>query len=397
MRILNVIVSLDPVNGGGAVERTFQMSQFLARTGVECSILTTDLGLTADRINAIKKVDVIALPCFNKRFYLARFSYSKIKNIISKVDIIHLMSHWTLQNALVYFIARRLHKPYVICAAGALPLYGRSKILKILYNLFVGKKIVKNAAFCIAITPDEVEHFKSYGVDASKIVTIPNGITRENLTMKDDAAFRKKFDIGDSRIILFAGRLNYIKGPDLLLRAYCNLKNVLRDYRLVFIGPDEGMLPLLKEITDANGVKDRIHFLGYLGGIDKSHAYNASELLVIPSRQEAMSIVVLEAGITGKPVLLTDRCGFRTVSNINGGKIVSASIEGLQQGLIELLNDPPQLELMGNNLRKFVEEHFLWDSLINEYVRLYERILRSEDNIKPRFKRAGFYIACNSF
>jgi len=380
MKVLNIIISLDPVNGGGSVERTFQMSRFLALVGVDCSILTTDLGLTVERINGLKEVEVIALPCFNKRFYLARFSYSKIKNIISNVDIIHLMNHWTFQNALVYFFARRLHKPYVICAAGALPVYGRSKIPKILYNMFIGKKIVRNASFCIAITPDEVEHFKSYGIDASKIVIIPNGITRDNLAKKDDDAFRKKFRISSRRIILFAGRLNYIKGPDLLLRAYCNLKDVLRDYQLVFIGPDEGMLSMLKQIVDANDVKDRIHFLGYLSGIDKSHAYNVSELLVIPSRKEAMSIVVLEAGITGKPVLLTDQCGFSMVSDINGGKVVSASVEGLQQGLIELVNNQAKLELMGNNLRKHVEKNFLWDSLIKEYIKLYKQILGVRDN-----------------
>ena len=381
MKILNVTVTLDPVKGGGAAERTFQMSRFLAQAGVECTILTTNWGLTFERIKALKGVDIVALPCLNKRFYLSSFPYSKIKNIISGVDIIHLMNHWTFQNAVVYFLACRFNKPYVMCAAGALPIYGRSKMFKIIYNALIGKKIVNNAAFCIAISPDEVDHFKSYGVDASKIVIIPNGITRENLIMRDDVSFRKKFGIGNNRIILFAGRLNYIKGPDLLLQAFCNLKDVLLDFQLVFIGPDEGMLPMLKKIVNANGMKDRVHFLGYLGEIDKSHAYNASELLVIPSRQEAMSIVVLEAGITGKSVLITDRCGFNTVSNINGGKIVPATVEGLQQGLIELFNDPRNLESMGDNLRKFVNEHFLWSSLIDEYVKLYGRILRNNDNV----------------
>jgi len=385
MKVLNVIVSLDPINGGGAVERTFQMSRYLAHAEIKCSILTTDLGLTSERVKKLEGVDVIALPCFNKRFYLSSFPYFKIKKIILGVDIIHLMCHWTFQNVLVYFLARRFNKPYVMCAAGSLPIYGRSKILKILYNAFIGKKIINNAAFCIAITSDEVDHFKSYGVDATKIVIIPNGISQENLLMCDDIGFRKKFGLCNNRIILFAGRLNHIKGPDLLLRAFCNLKDVLCDYQLVFIGLDEGMLPILKKIVYANDVMNRVHFLGYLGGIDKSYAYNASELLVIPSRQEAMSIVVLEAGIAGKPVLLTDQCGFNMVRNIDGGKVVSASIEGLQQGLIELLNDSSNLELMGNNLRKFVEEHFLWDSLVNEYVRLYERILFSRDNAKPGF------------
>jgi glycosyltransferase involved in cell wall biosynthesis len=382
MKILNVVVRMDPVRGGGAVERTFQMSLFLAQAGVDCTILTTDMELTAERINALKGVKVLAFPCFNQRFYLAKFSYSRIRKVIADVDIIHLMKHWTLLNILVYFFARRLKKPYVFCAAGTLPVYGRSKILKILYNLLIGRRIVGNASACVAITPDEVEHFKSYGVEERKIIIIPNGITPESLMSKNDIAFRGKFGIGQGQIILFAGRLNPIKGPDLLLRAFCHLKETFPDHQLVFMGPDEGMAPMLKEIIDAAGVKDRVHFLGYLGGVDKSHAYNAAELLVIPSRREAMSIVVLEAGIVGKPVLLTDQCGFNIVSDVQGGKVVPASVEGLEQGLRDLLADSDRLKFLGENLRKYVAKNFLWSSLIKRYIELYNRLIGTRDLVK---------------
>jgi glycosyltransferase involved in cell wall biosynthesis len=84
---------------------------------------------------------------------------------------------------------------------------------------------------------------------------------------------------------------------------------------------------------------------------------------------------VLEAGVIGKPVLITDQCGFDSVATIGGGKVVPASIEGLQQGLMELLDSSDKLESMGKNLKKFVNESFLWDSLINKYVSLYKRII----------------------
>ncbi len=375
MKVLNVIASLDPVTGGGSGERSFQMSRFLARAKVECSILVTDAGLTPERINALAGVNVVALPCINKRFYLVSFSYSRLKELIRKVDIIHLINHWSFLNALVYFIARRLHKPYVICGAGALPLYGRSKALKILYNFIVGKKIIRNAAACIAITADEVRHFQSYGVAQDKITVIPNGITSDSLLDEDDALFCKKFKIGPKRIILFAGRLNAIKGPDLLLEAFCGLQDKLSDCQLVFMGPDGGMLAKLQKITESYGVKDKVSFLGYLGARDKSLAYHAADLLVIPSRQEAMSIVVLEAGVAGKPVLLTDQCGFNSIGEIGAGQVVAASVEGLQLGLMELLKGQADLTAMGNNLKKFITANFLWDSLVNEYIKLYTGVL----------------------
>ena len=377
MNILNVNMSLDPATGGGTAERTIQISRSLVKAGIECTVLTTDLGLNAERIKALDGVNVIALPCLLKRFYISRFSYSEIKKIVEVADIVHLMGHWTFINALVYFIAHRLNKPYVVCPAGALPIYGRSKFIKKLYNCAIGKKIIRNANGHIAIAVNEIAQFQDYWVDVNKISIIPNGINVEDFQAIYVEDFRKKYGLGDNPFVMFMGRLNSIKGPDLLLRAFCNVKDKFSNYHLVFVGPDGGMLSELKDMVVEFSASDRVHFLGYLGGADKSQAYHAADLLVIPSRQEAMSIVVLEAGITGTPVLLTDQCGFDEVDNIGGGQVVAASVGGLQKGLIEILRDPAQLKSMGTNLKKYVYEHFTWDSVINKYLKLYRRILNT--------------------
>jgi len=73
--------------------------------------------------------------------------------------------------------------------------------------------------------------------------------------------------------------------------------------REVFAGPDGGMLKSLKNIVRENGLDERVHFVGYLDHSYKYLAYDEAEFLVIPSRMEAMSIVVLEAGVIGTPVL----------------------------------------------------------------------------------------------
>jgi glycosyltransferase involved in cell wall biosynthesis len=377
MKLLNVNMSLDPVTGGGTAERTFQISRSLVKAGIECTVLTTDLGLTAERIKALDGVNVIALPCLLKRFYISRFSYSEIKKIVGVADIVHLMGHWTFMNALVYLAAHSLNKPYVVCPAGTLPIYGRSKFIKKLYNWVIGSKIIRNANGHIAIAVNEINQFQDYGVEINKISIIPNGINVEDFQTANIADFRRKYGLGDAPFMLFVGRLNSIKGPDLLLRAFCNVKDKFSNYHLVFAGPDGGMLSELKDMVIEFSASDRVHFLGYLGGADKSQAYHAADLLVIPSRQEAMSIVVLEAGITGTPVLLTDQCGFNEVASISGGQVVSASVDGLQKGLIEILRDPAQLKSMGANLKKYVYEHFTWDSVINKYLKLYRQILNT--------------------
>jgi len=318
MKVLNVNTHLDPVTGGGTAERTCQMSKHLAKAGIRCTILTTNLGLTTERIKSLEGVNVIGLPCINKRFYVPKFSYKIVRSAIESVDIVHLMNHWSLINTLVYFVTQRLKKPYVVCPAGVLLIYGRSKIIKTLYNWIIGKRIIRKATGYIAITTDEVSQFKTYGLKKEKIIVIPNGINSKEFEDNDVKAFRTKYRLGESPYILFMGRLNPAKGPDMLLQAFCNVSKQIGSYHLVFAGPDQGMVNDLKRIASTHDIENRVHFIGYVGGADKSRAYAGADLLAIPSRREAMSIVVLEAGITETPVLITNTCGFNQVEAIGG-------------------------------------------------------------------------------
>lgn len=381
MKVLNVNMSLDPVHGGGSVERTFQMSRHLVKAGHQCAVITTDIGLTPQRISELEGVDVVAFPTLVKKYYIPKFSYRKIRDIVKNIDIIHLMNHWTFLNALVYIIARNLKKPYVVCPAGSLPYHGKSERIKKIYNLIVGYRIIRNANRCIAISPDEIDQFREYGIRADNISVVPNGINADDFCDAHANVFRKRFKMGDEPFVLFMGRLASIKGPDLLLRAFCNVinsKNI--NYHLVFAGPDEDMLVELKKISQEQGVDNKVHFIGYVGGTEKVSAYREADLLVIPSRQEAMSIVVLEAGITGTPVLLTDRCGFDVVEDVNGGKVVPATVEGLERGLTELLREPDRLGSMGMNLRKYVDENYTWEKTVNKHIALYNDILDGNPN-----------------
>lgn len=379
MNILNVNVTLDPVTGGGSAERTLQISRALNRAGHQCTILTTDTGLSPAYVGQCSKwgLNVVALPSLWKRFYLSKPSQNLIQKLVAGAGVVNLMSHWTLINALVYRSVKKLTKTYSVCPAGALPIFGRSKVLKNLYNHSIGREIILHADACIAISYNEIDHFKSYGVQPDKVSVIPNGINPADYPESDGKKFRARYGVGDAPMILFLGRLNIIKGPDMLLEAFCRCSQYerMKPYHLVFAGPDGGMLNELRRMVEASGMQDRIHFPGHIGGAEKSDAYRAADFLVIPSRQEAMSIVVLEAGITGTPVLITDQCGFDDVAAISGGMVVGASVEGLQEGLLTMTGNPARLTIMGQNLEKFTREHFLWDHIVNGYLELFSRIM----------------------
>jgi glycosyltransferase involved in cell wall biosynthesis len=384
MKILNVNHTMDPMTGGGTAERTLQMSRYLVLNRIQCSVLTLDTHLPVERISFLQSGHFIALPPLLKRFFIPKASYGKIKRIVEDSDIVHLMGHWTILNAMVYLAARSLDRPYVFCPAGALPIFGRSRILKKIYNWLIGRKIANNAAKCIAITENEKADFLEYGVNENKIVMIPNGVDESDFTTNDDVVFRKKYALGTRPFILFVGRLNLIKGPDLLLHAFCQIKDDFPDFDLVFVGPDGGLLQQLKDVAKKFAVEHRVFFLGYLGGDDKSYAYHAATFLAIPSRHEAMSIVVLEAGICGTPSLFTDQCGLNEVAEKGHGWMTPASVEGLKLGLMSALSDTARLLAMKQTIRAYVSENFSWHAVIKKYILLYEELLKPKSASKMK-------------
>ena len=381
MKVLNVNHLLDPVSGGGTAERTFQMSRFLASAGVDTTILTLDEGLDRQRLRTVGNVKVVALPLLLRRFFLPRCRFAEIRKLVAAADIVHLMGHWTVLNALVYRAIRQERKPYVVCPAGALPIYGRSKLLKRAYNLLVGQSIISRANLHIAITGNEIPQFEQYGVGAARVAVVPNGIASADFTAQDDQGFRNRFGLGGKPFILFMGRLNHIKGPDLLLEAFVAASERLPQHNLVFAGPDGGMLSALRETACSSRLADRVHFIGYLDAVEKVHAYHAADFLVIPSRQEAMSIVVLEAGACATPVLMTDQCGFGCLDEIDGGLVVEASVAGIAAGLSKLAAcEATELETMGNNLRRYVLDHYEWGAIISRYLKIYRQLLAAANN-----------------
>lgn len=375
MRVLNVNSSLDFRSGGGTAERTFQMSRFLARVNTKCTVFTIDTGLDQARVAALKPAEVVAIPLLWRRFYVPKINWNTIRKLVNDADIIHLMGHWGVLNALVYVAARSAGKPYVVCPAGALPIFGRSAVLKRLYNFLIGNAIIRNASAWIAVTPIEFAQFEKYGVPASSITVIPNGVAVEDFPAVDVTAFREAKALPDRPLILFMGRLNLIKGPDLLLEAFASIKDRINDFHLAFAGPDEGMQDGLLEFARQNGIADRVHFLGFVSGHDKVAAYRSATLLAVPSRQEAMSIVALEAGICGRPVLVTDQCGFGEIKSICSDLETTADAAGIAAGLESVITEPGMLERLGLLFRDFVMQRYTWESIVAEYLKLYKNIL----------------------
>ena len=378
INVLNVVHLLDAVTGGGTAERTVQLCRSLARSGTACAVLTMDIGITRELLDRLKGVDVFAAPSLSQRFPVPLMNPFKLVSLVRRASVVCFMNHWTALNVVVYWVCRILRKPYTVCPAGALQPFGRSPLLKKVYNWVVGRNLIRNARACVAITKSEIDDFLSYGVERHKIHIIPNGIDPEDfpedISSVELKNFRDRHGLGEDPVILFMGRLNRIKGPDLLLDAFIAVSRAFPAYHLVFAGPDNGLLLSLKQSAEFAGLSSRVHFLGYVTGRDKAYAYRMADVLVIPSRQEAMSIVVLEAGVSGTPVLATDRCGLDDLAAEGAVKIVSPTSKALSEGLTAFLAYPVEARNVGARLKRSVFSGYLWATQSKQHLRLFREI-----------------------
>jgi glycosyltransferase involved in cell wall biosynthesis len=375
VRILNVNNSLDALDGGQS-ERTLQMSRALALAGEDVEVLVGDKGLSADRISAVEPAHVTSVATLNRRFYVPSVSAAMLDQLVREADIIHLMGYWSPLNVLVSRAAYTAGKPFVVCPAGSWRIVGRSKLLKRAYEVAVGRRMIATASRLIAITEDERDLFRSRGVPEHKICVIPNAIDPAAYRSEDDEQVRRQWNLGSRPFILFLGRLNPIKGPDLLLEAYEG-SSLSASHDLVFAGSDERMQASLEERAAAAGLARHVHFIGYIGGADKSRLIHACDFMVIPSRYEAMSIVALEAGAAGKPLVLTRACGFDGVEEAGGGILADATVESLRAGLDRI--GAADRAAMGRRMRDFVMERFTWGSVAAQYQRVYGQVVAEHE------------------
>ncbi len=378
MRILNVVSVLAAKEGGGNAERTVQLSRAVCSRGESCTVITLDIGDWQARREQLGNATLVVLPCLNERYQLPIPLWTRIVEQVRQADVIHFMGYWSLLVVLVSLAAKRCGVPCIVSPAGALPIYGRSKFRKLIFNWMIGRRFVSKAAGWIAVTKSELPDFGKYGVPMEQVAIIPNGIVEADYVCSDEDQVRLRDRLPCGNFILFMGRLNPIKGPDLLLEAYIRVHYEFPSVSLVYAGPDEGMRASLEVRAKACGILDKVFFLGFVGGVEKVATYRAATMLVVPSRMEAMSIVAVEAGVCGISVLITDQCGLSDLSEVNTGLVVPASEEGLAAGLRLALSDLDRLRVWGKKWQSLVRERFLWRDLAIRFKDYFEKIISSK-------------------
>jgi glycosyltransferase involved in cell wall biosynthesis len=199
---------------------------------------------------------------------------------------------------------------------------------------------------------------QALGVPARQVRILPNAVEDPPPQPPSGRSAQLLLRVSnDAPLILFLGRLQAIKGPDLLLTAFAETVRSVPAAHLVLAGPDEGMSVRLREQAQQLGVAARVSFAGPVAGQDKEALYAAADVVALPSRSEGQSMTLLEALIRGKSVVCTETCVFDPAIR-RFAQVVAAEPQAIAAGLVQSLTtveDGRKAALCG---REFVAQNY---------------------------------------
>lgn len=343
MKILYVIKYLSPI-AGGPVTSLLQITNTLVKRGHDVTILTTDHQFDSKFASNFINVKIKRVHCL---FRIGGLLYSPeihswLSEHISNFDVVHLQDYRTYQNAITGRYAQIHTIPYIIQARGSVLPFFEKQILKKLYDVVGGNKLLNHSSMMLALTEEEAAQYKVMGVPEEKITIIPNGIdlTTYNI-LPEKGLFKEKNHIPqENKVILYLGRIHKIKGIDLLVEAFSDVQKTLDTVTLIIVGPDGGSLHELVEKTKELGIFDNVYFTGPLYGNEKISAYVDADVYVLPSIYEAFPNTVLEAWACGTPVVISDSCALSTtIAKEKAGIVVKRDPIELSHVIQHILKD----------------------------------------------------------
>lgn len=215
----------------------------------------------------------------------------------------------------------------------------------------------------VAISQQAHNRLLAAGVRPERIRRIPNGV--------DLARFAVHPEPPGCRKILFAGRLDPVKRPKLL----ADIARAMRDVDGVrFVVAGDGLEePALRRAARHAGVLDRFEFLGFVP--DMAPVFAAASVVIIPSSEEGVPLVLLEALASARPVIASDVGAIREMLDEKTGVLIRRSrneAEEFAGALRELLADPVRRAKMGRSGRRKAELMQDKQTMLQAYGELFE-------------------------
>ncbi len=383
MKILHVFLFFSVSAGGGTTDFIYKLARAQAGRGHDVTIYTGDFRLDPGYVQSLCGVRVQTFRSWmNFGFYLMPSLVPRARRELPHFDVIHLHLYRSFQNIVIHHFAVKHGIPYVMDCHGSLPRFVRKRRVKAIFDSVFGERLLRDAARCIGETEMGVREYLERGVDAGKVVKIaPPFPIEEFANLPPRGLFRQRFGIeGGCRVVMFLGRIHWIKGIDILVESFARLTQELPNACLVIVGPDDGYRRALEALIDRLAIRQRVLFTGFLAGPEKISALVDADIVVQTSRYEQGAWAPIEAVLCGTPIIVSDNSGAgEDVRRMDAGYLVEFDNPiDLCDKIEYVLTHPAEARGKTLTAKAYVEKHLSMTRCVENYERLYELCVREK-------------------
>lgn len=232
-------------------------------------------------------------------------------------------------------------------------------------------------------------HLISLGYEPEKIRAVPNGVDHKKYDPNRDmfsedkiGEFREKIGVDSDPMMLYVGRLTWVKGVESLVRAMPSILEEVPNAKLVILGVGE-QEEALEDIIDTYDLEDNvITKFEWVDEEERLMYYSAADFAIFPSRYEPFGIVCTEAMSMEKPVVVGAKGvnGFREQVIASGPRRCGSHVDpdspdDIAKFSLELLEDEDLRERLGNNGRERVLNNYTLDIVAEQTLNYYGKLI----------------------
>lgn len=357
---------------GGAERALSYLAPVLAERGVEVTVLTSHLDQDTPEREIVPTRSghcrIVRLPTSRRRFLGTALHMRGLRKWLgaNPVDLayVSMLKH----DAFVAVGAgRKSGFPVVLRPEGA---GATGDIAWQRWGRF-GRTIARRclrADAVVAISRAVHDELVQAGFGPNRIIDIPNGVP------VPEGPWHERPGWKTSPRAVFVGRLAPEKGLDTLLHAWKRVRESAPTARLVIIGEGPER-PALERLRTELGLVDAAELPG--AASDPTARLRNADLFVLPSREEGMSIALLEAMALGIPVVASDIPGNRAiVSDLEHGRLAAPdSAESLADAVLDQWGHFERAATMAASARALVRARYSIEAVAIRHVELFERLI----------------------
>ena len=231
-------------------------------------------------------------------------------------DVVH--SHYWLSAWVGRELSQAINVPHVVTfhTLSLIKMQSRAGEIEQTERPFVEAEVMATADRIIAFSPHERDSMaRLYGADACKVSLVPCGVDLEVFRPLDQKSVRSRLGLNGEKILLYVGRVEPIKGLDLLVETAAQMDST-EGVRMMVVGADvngDREMHRVKQLAKERDLEDKIDFVGQVDHDDLPLYYNAADVCVVPSYYESFGLVALESMACGTPVVATRVGGLSTI------------------------------------------------------------------------------------